>query len=413
MQKTTLFLSFVVALLLPLWSMATEFEDFEALAKKIAANIGYRGDSKDGYHTKMSDIQEGSRLDKEIRENLTKLVAESRKIQEIVVVLKLEDINLPQETARLNEAYNDRIGKAKYSTTNKVGDSTGIWYPLSKLLTQIHQLKAMGFSVEDKSIKKTLPKKTALQEFEDILNYYSHHIEKITDVRNNSAWRTDFEKKLARFKYLGRNIQEKLTKEGVKDINITKEVLFLCENYYQPKGGGLEKNASDKEKKNSDKEKNSGTSDMMYSMTKLREYIVQLKDSKFSMGEVVESQKDEKKAVEEKTEETDYSAMNVEELFKKIQDERDRIYKANNKMDGISEETLKDYIKLLTKAQRERYNYLVKKYRERDYDQSRAQQAALLEIHGYYRNQPRDCSKDEMVKILNDFDKEKEKGKGK
>ena len=270
-------------------------------------------------------------------------------------------------------------------------------------------------------------------------------MKEVSDDPTNGEWRQLFEKRLGKMKVLSSDIEAKILRELpdlVKDpnfCNFITEVNFFdrlykdlvaendklqsakkASNSYSNSGSSNNNNSANKNKDKvwddtTGKSKNVSEierimKDVTYSVGKVQKSIATLKGLGFSLeGKISREAKDKADGVT--TGDTDVSkdiaSMSADELNGAIQKERDRIYKANVSMDGVSPAIVKYYAKTLTKSQKDLYQDLVRKYQNRSYQGEVANGMAIRELHGRLKSMDVSETKADLARILEGINKDK------
>jgi len=410
------------------------------------------GNELDDYETLFADVvknyQEAieagpdSRIAADFSKKMTRLCELAESIQRVVTRLQIDEVNIKGDTAKLQQIFQARLeSKGKGEGKNMSMESTsGRWFPINMIKNNdIKNLRAMGFTTEGGgSYQKALQKKDGFEEFEDLVASYSRSVLEVHDNSSSNEWRLLFEKKLDRMKVLASNIQLKVMRdfpELSKDVNFTKEVNYLDEFYkdlvatyaklhseqQKEKNNSGSNSSSSSAKKSNDQNKDTVydettgrkkkvtetdriMKDITYTVKKVQEGIVKLKTLGFSLeGKATREAKDASASDSSKdlpAEDKDIASMTEDELYGSLQRERDRIYKANVDMNGLSPVIQRYYMETLTKAQRNDLAEMIKKYMNRGYKDDQARSSAILELHGRLKSADVSASKAEMAGIL-------------
>ncbi len=425
------------------------FRSFLAVAS-LAALLAFtsRGNDLDDYEALFADVTKNyqeaieagpdSRLAADYSVKLTKLCELAEKIQRVITRLQIEEINLKADTDKLNKVFRERLesrGKGD-SRSSGMEATSGRWLPTDMIKNKdIKPLRQMGFTTDGGgSYQKALQKKDGFDEFEDLLNFYDKSVLEVHDNPENNEWRQIFERKLARLKVLAANIQTKLLRElpdVAKDLNMVKEANYLDKFYddlvaayakvhneqqRDKNSSSSSSSASKKSDSNKDSvyddttgrkkkvtETNRIMMDVKYTVKRVRDGIVKLKGLGFSLeGKLTREAKESASAEEEPvaSDSKEFSAMTENELYGALQRERDRIYKANVSMSGLSPVVQKYYLETLSSAQKTELTELTKKYLNRGYKGDQAKSSAMLELHGLLKSTEVSVPKAEMAQIL-------------
>ncbi len=352
-----------------------------------------------------------SRTVDEFEKRMTELRNQARKMQDIIAKLRLEEVNLPQKVSLLYDAYTrDREKKNKSSNIEK----TSAWYAISKMRHDLNELKSMGFSAENGTISKELKDANPLIEFRNLFSRYIKHIEWMAKASKESVWKSESEMKLSRLKELARLIQTEATKTDPKTkINLPKEVLYIADKYPE-----LEKVYKDSILKSEERKLKAAQieKDIMTSARIIDKYMAEVDSMQLKFAESPKEPnvpKDKIVAPEakptEKTEEKALDSYSEKELLQMIQDEKNRIINADQRLSNFSADTIAAYLQTLSREQRERYNIVLAKNQERGLETEYARSSAILDVHGYYRNNPGNISKKELISILKNIETYKQR----
>ena len=197
----------------------------------------------------------------------------------------------------------------------------------------------------------------------------------------------EFELEFAKFSNYGRRIQKKLVENGVKDVDIPKGVNQIHEAYVEIRekkdgDGGTNANKTFRVRASS------AVNNLLNDIEKVKEYGIYTKAKGGKVEEVVEeSQKPTKD-------------LSKEELFKKLQEFRDKIIKSDTKVSGLEESTITSYLDTITESQKKVFNNLVDKYTRSGFEREEARGTALRELHGRMKNDANQYTRDDLVKIL-------------
>ncbi len=208
---------------------------------------------------------------------------------------------------------------------------------------------------------------------------------------------SEFDMEFAQFSNLGRRVQKRVTESGFKDIDIPKYVFQLHDAYKDVRDkrdrGGKATNAVRTFS-------GGGASD---ATNKLLAEIDKVKSLNLYASKTVAAAIGETASVaappqdEPPKPSKEYSKA---ELFKKLQDLRDRLVKSDMKVGGMEESTISEYLNTLTEPQKKTFGNLVDKYVKSGFEKEDARGTALRELNGRVKNDPSQYTKEDLVKML-------------
>ncbi len=201
----------------------------------------------------------------------------------------------------------------------------------------------------------------------------------------------EFEMEFERFSNLGRRIQKKVVENGVTNVDIPKYVFQIHDAYKDVR----DKRDSGKRTTNAIKTFRVGATDavnkLLNEIEKVKELGIYSEKMRVAKGEVEPKEEEPQKPTQE------YSK---DELFKKLQEFRDKLVKSDMKVSGMEEGTIAEYLTTLTESQKKVYNNLVDKYVRSGFEKEDARGTALRELHGRLKNDPAPYTKDDLVRML-------------